>query len=257
MLLALDAGNTNITIGVFEGEEFKGIYRLTTKLPRTSDEFGLLIVDLIKQCGATPDDIDDVIIASVVPKIMYSLTRSIIKYFNCNPIEVKSGIKTGLKIATTNPKELGADRIVDAVAAIELYGGPIIVVDFGTATTFDLVSGDGTFVAAVTSPGIRTSAEALFKGAAKLPEVEIRKPDTILAKDTITSMQAGLFYGWLGQTEYIIKKLKEESGYTDVKVVATGGLGKLFSKESKEIEIYNPRLTLYGLKYVYERCKGK
>ena len=188
---------------------------------------------------------------------MYSLTSSIIKYFNCNPIEVKSGIKTGLKIATTNPKELGADRIVDAVAAIELYGGPIIVVDFGTATTFDLVSGDGTFVAAVTSPGIRTSAEALFKGAAKLPEVEIRKPDTILAKDTITSMQAGLFYGWLGQTEYIIKKLKEESGYTDVKVVATGGLGKLFSKESKEIEIYNPRLTLYGLKYVYERCKGK
>ena len=257
MLLALDAGNTNITIGVFEGEEFKGIYRLTTKLPRTSDEFGLLIVDLIKQCGATPDDIDDVIIASVVPNIMYSLTSSIIKYFNCNPIEVKSGIKTGLKIATTNPKELGADRIVDAVAAIELYGGPIIVVDFGTATTFDLVSGDGTFVAAVTSPGIRTSAEALFKGAAKLPEVEIRKPDTILAKDTITSMQAGLFYGWLGQTEYIIKKLKEESGYTDVKVVATGGLGNLFSKESKEIEIYNPRLTLYGLKYVYERCKGK
>ena len=257
MLLALDAGNTNITIGVFEGEEFKGIYRLTTKLPRTSDEFGLLIVDLIKQCGATPDDIDDVIIASVVPNIMYSLTSSIIKYFNCNPIEVKSGIKTGLKVATTNPKELGADRIVDAVAAIELYGGPIIVVDFGTATTFDLVSGDGTFVAAVTSPGIRTSAEALFKGAAKLPEVEIRKPDTILAKDTITSMQAGLFYGWLGQTEYIIKKLKEESGYTDVKVVATGGLGKLFSKESKEIEIYNPRLTLYGLKYVYERCKGK
>ena len=257
MLLALDAGNTNITIGVFEGEEFKGIYRLTTKLPRTSDEFGLLIVDLIKQCGATPDDIDDVIIASVVPNIMYSLTSSIIKYFNCNPIEVKSGIKTGLKIATTNPKELGADRIVDAVAAIELYGGPIIVVDFGTATTFDLVSGDCTFVAAVTSPGIRTSAEALFKGAAKLPEVEIRKPDTILAKDTITSMQAGLFYGWLGQTEYIIKKLKEESGYTDVKVVATGGLGKLFSKESKEIEIYNPRLTLYGLKYVYERCKGK
>ena len=248
MLLALDAGNTNITIGVLEGEEIKGIYRLTTKLPRTSDEFGLLIVDLIKQCGATPDDIDDVIIASVVPNIMYSLTSSIIKYFNCNPIEVKSGIKTGLKIATTNPKELGADRIVDAVAAIELYGGPIIVVDFGTATTFD---------AAVTSPGIRTSAEALFKGAAKLPEVEIRKPDTILAKDTITSMQAGLFYGWLGQTEYIIKKLKEESGYTDVKVVATGGLGKLFSKESKEIEIYNPRLTLYGLKYVYERCKGK
>lgn len=256
MLLALDVGNTNITMGVFEGEDFKGIYRMTTKLPRTSDEFGLLIVDLIKQAGAGSDDIDDVIIASVVPNIMYSLTSGIIKYFNCAPIEVKSGIKTGLKIATTNPKELGADRIVDAVAAIKLYGGPVIVVDFGTATTFDLVSEDGTFMAAVTSPGIRTSAEAMFKGAAKLPEVEIKKPDTILAKDTITSMQAGLFYGWLGQTEYIIRTIKQESGYADAKVIATGGLGKLFAKESKEIDIYNPTLTLYGLKFVYERCRG-
>lgn len=256
MLLALDVGNTNITIGVFEGDEFKGIYRITTKLPRTSDEFGLLIVDLIKQAGAAPDDIDGVIISSVVPNIMYSLTSGIIKYFDCIPIEVKSGIKTGLKIATTNPKELGADRIVDAVAAVRLYGGPVIVVDFGTATTFDLVSEDGTFMAGVTSPGIRTSAEALFKGAAKLPEVEIIKPDTILARDTITSMQAGLFYGWLGQTEYIIKKIKQESGYNNAKVVATGGLGKLFAKESEEIEIYNPKLTLYGLKFIYERCMG-
>ena len=187
---------------------------------------------------------------------MYSLTSGIIKYFDCIPIEVKSGIKTGLKIATTNPKELGADRIVDAVAAVRLYGGPVIVVDFGTATTFDLVSEDGTFMAGVTSPGIRTSAEALFKGAAKLPEVEIVKPDTILARDTITSMQAGLFYGWLGQTEYIIKKIKQESGYNNAKVVATGGLGKLFAKESEEIEIYNPKLTLYGLKFIYERCMG-
>lgn len=256
MLLALDVGNTNITIGVFEGDDFKGIYRITTKLPRTSDEFGLLIVDLIKQAGAAPEDIDGVIISSVVPNIMYSLTSGIIKYFDCIPIEVKSGIKTGLKIATTNPKELGADRIVDAVAAVRLYGGPVIVVDFGTATTFDLVSEDGTFMAGVTSPGIRTSAEALFKGAAKLPEVEIVKPDTILARDTITSMQAGLFYGWLGQTEYIIKKIKQESGYSNAKVVATGGLGKLFAKESEEIEIYNPKLTLYGLKFIYERCMG-
>ena len=256
MLLALDVGNTNITMGVFEGDNFKGIYRLTTKMQRTSDEFGLLLVDLVKQAGAKQEDINDVIIASVVPNIMYSLTSGIIKYFHCTPIEVKSGIKTGLKIATTNPRELGADRIVDAVAAIELYGGPVIVVDFGTATTYDLVSADGTFLAAVTSPGIRTSAEAMFKGAAKLPEVEIRKPDTILAKDTITSMQAGLFYGGLGQTEYIIRKMKKESGFSNVKVVATGGLGKLFTEESTEIEVYDPQLTLYGLKFVYDRCKG-
>ena len=255
MLLALDVGNTNITMGVFEGEDFKGIYRMTTKLPRTSDEFGLLILDLIKQADITADDINDVIISSVVPNIMYSLTSGIIKYFDCTPIEVKSGIKTGLKIATTNPKELGADRIVDAVAAVKMYGGPVIVVDIGTATTFDLVSEDGTFLSAVTSPGIRTSAEAMFKSAAKLPEVEIKKPETILAKDTITSMQAGLFYGWLGQTEFIIRKIKEESGYTNAKVVATGGLGKLFAKESKEIDEYNPTLTLYGLKFIYDKCK--
>ncbi len=257
MLLAFDVGNTNITVGVFDGEELKGNFRMTTKLPRTSDEFGLLIIDLIKQIGIGPEDIHDAIIASVVPNIMYSLTSGIIKYLNCTPIEIKSGVKTGLKIATTNPKELGADRIVDAIAAVELYGGPIIVVDYGTATTYDLVSEDGTFLSGVTAPGIRTSADALFKGAAKLPEVEIRKPDTILAKDTVTSMQAALFYGGLGQTEYIIRKIKEESGYLDAKVVATGGLGKLFSKESKEIQVYNPQLTMHGLRIVYERCKGK
>lgn len=257
MLLAFDVGNTNITIGVFDGEEFRGSFRITTKLPRTSDEFGLIIIDLIRQSGTEPGDIDDVIIASVVPNIMYSLTSGIIKYFKRKPIVVKSGTKTGLKIATTNPRELGADRIVDAVAAVELYGGPVIVVDYGTATTFDFVSEDRTFMFGVTCPGIRTSADALFKDAAKLPEVEIKKPDSILAKNTITSVQAALFYGGLGQTEYIIKKMKEESGYPDAKVVATGGLGKIFSEESPEIQVYNPQLTLYGLKFVYERCKGR
>ncbi|MBE5938586.1 MAG: type III pantothenate kinase [Lachnospiraceae bacterium] len=257
MLLAFDVGNTNITIGVFDGDELKGNFRITTKLPRTSDEFGLLISDMIRQNNLEPSDVSDAIIASVVPNIMYSLTSGIIKYFGIQPIVVKSGIKTGLKIATTNPKELGADRIVDAVAAVKLYGGPIIVVDYGTATTFDLVSEDGTFLAGVTAPGIRTSADALFKDAAKLSEVEIRKPDTILAKDTVSSVQAALYYGGLGQTEYIIRKIKEESGYSDAKVVATGGLGKLLSEASKEIDIYNPHLTLYGVKYVYDRCKNE
>ena len=256
MLLAFDVGNTNITLGVFDNEELLGSFRITTKLPRTSDEFGLLIIDLIRQIDVTPSDINDVIVASVVPNIMYSLNSAIIKYVGCTPIEVKSGIKTGLKIATTNPRELGADRIVDAVAAVNMYGGPVIVVDYGTATTFDLVSKDATFVAGVTSPGIRTSADALFKDAAKLPEVEIKKPETILAKDTVSSIQAALFYGGIGQTEYIIRKMKEESGYTDIKVVATGGLGKILSEESTEIDIDNPQLTLYGLRFIYERCRG-
>lgn len=256
MLLAFDVGNTNITIGVFD-KELVGNFRITTKLPRTSDEFGLVIIDLLRQVGIAREDITDVIIASVVPNIMYSLTSGVIKYFGIQPIVVKSGVKTGLKIATTNPKELGADRIVDAVAAYELYGGPVIVVDYGTATTFDLVSEDATFLAGVTSPGIRTAADALFKDAAKLSEVEIRKPDTILAKDTVTSVQAALFYGGLGQTEYIIRKMKEESGYLNARVVATGGIGKLLSEESEEIEIYNPHLTLYGLKFVHDRCSKK
>jgi len=256
VLLAFDVGNTNITIGVFD-KELVGNFRITTKLPRTSDEFGLVIIDLLRQVGIAREDITDVIIASVVPNIMYSLTSGVIKYFGIQPIVVKSGVKTGLKIATTNPKELGADRIVDAVAAYELYGGPVIVVDYGTATTFDLVSEDATFLAGVTSPGIRTAADALFKDAAKLSEVEIRKPDTILAKDTVTSVQAALFYGGLGQTEYIIRKMKEESGYLNARVVATGGIGKLLSEESEEIEIYNPHLTLYGLKFVHDRCSKK
>ena len=257
MLLAFDVGNTNITIGVFDGEKLLGNFRITTKLPRTSDEFGLVIIDLMRQIGTGPEDVTDVIIASVVPNIMYSLTSGIIKYIGIKPIVVRSGIRTGLKIATTNPKELGADRIVDAVAAVNMYGGPVIVVDYGTATTFDLVTEDGTFLCGVTCPGIRTSADALAKDAAKLSEVEIRKPKTILAKDTVSSVQAALFYGGLGQTEYIIRRMKEESGYTDARVVATGGLGKLLSEESDEIDIYNPQLTLFGLKYVHDKCTEK
>lgn len=253
MLLAIDIGNTNITLGVFREKELLGKFRMTTKQPRTSDEYGITLRELLRNQDMNPAEIDAVIIASVVPDIMHSFGSAIIKYFGHKPIVVSAGIRTGIRVATENPRQTGPDRIVDAVAAYRLYGGPIIVVDFGTATTYDLVEPDGTFGIGVTAPGIRTSARALWGGAAMLPEIEIRKPESILAKETISSMQAGLVYGYIGQTEYIIKRLKEESGYVDAKVVATGGLGNIIVNETDSIDYYDPDLTLKGLQLIYEK----
>ncbi|MCR4693767.1 MAG: type III pantothenate kinase [Pseudobutyrivibrio sp.] len=255
MLLAIDVGNTNITLGVFDGEELLGNFRVTTKINRTSDEFGVVFKDILRANDLDFAKVEDVIIASVVPAVMHSLTSSIIKYFNITPVIVEAGIKTGIRIATENPKQIGADRIVDAAGAFELYGGPVIVIDYGTATTYDLVDGTGAFMAGVTAPGIRISAKALWQDAAKLPEIEIKKPEKILAKETISSMQAGLVYGQIGQTEYIVKHMIEESGFENVKVVATGGLGNLISSETACIDIYNPNLTLYGMKFIYDKQK--
>ncbi len=251
MLLAIDVGNTNITLGIYEGKSLKGHFRLTTKIPRTSDEYGTMISDLIERQGMKVSGITGVIIASVVPGVMHSLTSSIVKYFKQEPLIVGPGTKTGIKVATKNPREIGSDRIVDAVAAYELYGGPVLVLDYGTATTYDLVTREGHFVAGITAPGIRISAKALSEGAAKLPEIEIVKPDSILAQDTVTSMQAGLMYGQIGQTEYIIKQVKKESGYDDLKVVATGGLGRTIFDETDMIDEYNMDLTLEGLRIIY------
>ena len=223
MLLAIDIGNTDFTIGVFQGKKLCDTFRMRTKINRTSDEYGVFILNTLQYKGYDTKDVEDVII--------------------------------GIRIATTNPKETGADRIVDAVAGYELYGGPVIVVDFGTATTYDLVTEDGRFVGGVTSPGIRTSANALWQQAAKLPEIEIRKPQYILAKDTVTSMQGGLVYGYIGQTEYIIRKMKEESGLGKINVVATGGLGKMIAQETSFINYYDANLTLKGLQIIYDKQK--
>lgn len=256
MLLVIDVGNTNITLGVFEGSKLEASFRMTTKVPRTSDEYGVFICELIQQHrNIELDQIDDVIISSVVPNIMYSLTSSIVKYFGKNPMTVGPGTKTGIKIVTDNPKEIGADRIVDSVAGYELYGGPVIVIDFGTASTYDLILEDGSFVAGITAPGILTAAKAMWQDAAKLPRIEIKKPDSILAKETINSMQAGLVYGCIGQTEYIIQKIKEETKIDNIKAVATGGLGKIIADATDMIDIYDPILTLQGLRLIYEKNK--
>lgn len=253
MILTLDVGNTHMTGGVFQGDEIKATFRITTKMPRTSDEYGLLLRDVIKQNNIEPMEIKDAIICSVVPNVMHSLQGALFKYFHITPIIVEAGIKTGIRIATANPKQVGADRIADAVAAYELYGGPVLVLDFGTATTYDLVDETGAFVGAITAPGIRISAKALWEDAAKLPEIEIKKPENILGKDTITSMQSGLVFGQIGQTEYIIRKVKEEMGLKEMKVVATGGLGRIIASETDAIDKYDPNLTLKGIHLIYKK----
>lgn len=253
MLLVIDVGNTNITLGVFRDEVLLGTFRMTTKLPRTSDEYGITLKELVERQGILSTDITEVIVSSVVPDIMHSLGSSIIKYFGIKPIVVSAGIKTGIRIVTENPRQIGADRIVDAVAAYTIHGGPVLVIDFGTATTYDLVGEEGTFEAGVTAPGIRISARAMWADAVLLPAIEIKKPDSILAKETISSMQAGLVYGQIGQTEYIVSKIKEESGYENLKVIATGGLGKIIANETEVIDIYDSQLTLKGLRIIYEK----
>jgi type III pantothenate kinase len=251
MLLVIDVGNTNLTFGVFDKEELKATFRMTTKIPRTSDEYGVMITDLLKKNDIDVKKVNGCIVASVVPDIMHSLTSAVVRYLNCTPLVVGPGVKTGIKILTENPRAIGADRIVDAVAAYEKYGGPVLVLDFGTATTYDLITEKGEFAAGITAPGIRISSEALWTKTAKLPNIEIKKPDTILAQETISSMQAGLIYGQIGQTEYIIKKVREESGLDNMKVVATGGLGRIIADETDAINVYDSVLTLDGLRLIY------
>ncbi len=253
MLLAIDIGNTNFTVGVFDGEKLAATFRITTKQQRTSDEYGIVFIDILKAKGIEVGSIEDVIISSVVPNVMHSVTNAMIKYFKTTPLIVGPGTKTGIKLVCDNPREIGPDRIVDAVGAYETYGGPVIVMDFGTATTYDVITEDGSFIAGITSPGIMTSAKSLWSDAAKLPEIEIKKPKSILAKNTVTSMQAGLVYGYIGQTEYIVKKIKEETGIDNIKTVATGGYGRIISQETDSIQIYDSELTLNGLRIIYNK----
>ena len=253
MILAIDVGNTNITCGVYDGKKLVTTFRMMSKTAHTSDEYGMNIRQLLMFDGITKEQIEGTIVASVVPNIMHSLIGGITRYLETTPLIVGVGTKTGIRIVTENPKEIGADRIVDAVAAYEKYGGPVLVLDFGTATTYDYVTGDGCFAACITAPGIRMCAKALWEDTARLPVVEIKKPKSILAQETISSMQAGLMFGQIGQTEYIVNMVKKETGIPDMKVVATGGLGRIISDETDVIDIYDSSLTLDGLQLIYEK----
>lgn len=253
MLLAVDVGNTNITFGVYRNKELVTTFRMTTKTPRTSDEYGIAVMELLRIQKVMAGDIKGIVVASVVPNVMHALNGAFIRYVGKESLIVGPGVKTGIRLNSENPREIGADRIVDVVAAYNLYGGPVLVIDFGTATTYDLVTQDGAFNVGITAPGIRISAKALWEDTAKLPEIEIKKPKSILAQETISSMQAGLVYGQIGQTEYIINQVKKETGFSDLKVVATGGLGRIIADETDTIDEYNRFLTLEGLRIIYEK----
>lgn len=252
MLLTIDVGNTNIVLGLYEGETHLCHFRMTSSRDRTADETGMLMLQFFKSADIDIKKIDAVIICSVVPTVMYSLEHAIRKYLDINPLVVGPGTKTGMRIKYENPKEVGADRIVNAVAAYHLYGGPVIIVDFGTATTFCVVDQNGDYQGGVICPGIKISMEALFTQTAQLPRVEIIQPPAAIGKTTVTSMQSGAFYGFVGQVDHIVKKLKQELG-ADAKVVATGGLARMISSDSQTIDEVNAFLTLEGLRLIYQK----
>ena len=255
MIITADVGNTTTKIGIFNDEKIITTFKYITNVPRTSDELGVLLHSFLQFRNLTIADITGVIISSVVPDTNFTLVQTFIKYFNIQPIIVGPGIKTGIKILTENPKEVGSDRICDVVAAYELYKGPVIVLNFGTATRYDHINEFGEFNGAITSPGIKITADALWKNAAKLPQIEIKKPASIMATNTITSMQAGLVYGQIGQVEYIIKHIKQETGRENIKTVACGGYANIIMPHTDVIDVYDPLLTLKGLKILYDKNK--
>lgn len=259
MILVIDIGNTNTVLGVFEGKELMAEWRLATDRQKTADEYGVLVYNLFSYQNLDMRKITDIAISSVVPPVNPVFVSMCTKYFGIDPLVVGPGHKTGMVIRYENPKEVGADRIINAIAAYDRYKCPLIIVDFGTATTFCAVSGNGDYLGGVIAPGIGISAEALFQRAAKLPRVELVKPKTVIGKTTVASMQAGIIFGFAGQVNEIVRRMKAEmasEGHGDPKVVATGGLASLIAPEASEIEEVDPHLTLHGLRLFLERNRS-
>lgn len=254
MLFVIDVGNTNIVLGVYEGDELKHNWRISTDRGKTDDEFGMLVKSLFADKGMTFTDIEGIIISSVVPPLMFSLEKMCRKYFDIKPMVIGPGLKTGLNIKAENPRELGADRIVNAVAAIHHYGTPLIIVDFGTATTLCFVDEQGGYHGGAIAPGIGISTEALYSRAAKLPRIELIKPPSVIGRNTIHAMQSGIIYGFVGQVDELVRRMKMESDKKP-NVIATGGLAELIGSESNEIDIVDPWLTVKGLRLIYDRNK--
>ncbi|MGM0549134.1 MAG: type III pantothenate kinase [Bacillota bacterium] len=249
MILTMDIGNTNTVLGLYQGEELKTHWRIATDRNKTPDEYGMLFKNLFQSENISNQAVNSIIISSVVPPILRILKKTAYRYFDVNPLVVGPGIKTGMNIKTDNPKEVGADRIVNAVAAGHLYDGPLIIVDFGTATTFCAVSRKKEYLGGSIAPGIGISAEALFRQSAKLPRIELIEPGKAIGKNTIDGMKAGIVYGFVGQVEYLIKRLKSELS-EEATVIATGGLVSLIAAETDLIDYVEPFLTLKGLKYI-------
>lgn len=255
MLMTIDVGNTTILVGVFKGEELFASFRLNSRTERTSDELGIFLLDMLATKQITKEAISDAVISSVVPKSMHALTSALQRYLQVKPIIVGPGTKTGIEVRTDNPKEVGADRITNVAACHALYKDrSCLIVDFGTATTFDYVDKNGVFKHTVIMPGLEISTRALFNATAKLPDVEIKKPESILVSNTVQGMQAGIVYGYIGAVEYIIKEMKKQLDDEPL-VIATGGLGRLISKETNLIEVYNPDIAFIGMKIIYKKTK--
>ncbi len=253
MILTMDVGNTNIKCGLFLGEKLRHSFRMSTDIEKTSDEYGISMLGFFDYIGIRPEDVKGIIISSVIPSINYTIEHMARQYFDKKPMVVGPGIKTGINIKYDNPKELGSDRIVNAVGAYELFGGPVITVDFGTATSFGAISSEGDFLGGAICPGVRISSEALTDCAAKLPRIELIRPRSVIAKSTVSGMQAGIIYGYVGQVKYIVEKMQSEMG--DAKVVATGGFSGLIAEETDVIDEIIPTLTLIGLAKIYEKNK--
>lgn len=252
MLLTVDVGNTNVMLGVFDEQKILVCWRLATDWNSTEDELGITIKSLLHHSGLSSRDVTAVAISSVVPPLMYSLERMAGKYFSVEPLVVRPDMQTGMKILLDNPRELGADRMVNALAGYTLYGGPLIIVDFGTATTFCAISAEGHYLGGAIAPGIGISVEVLFEKAAKLPRVELICPPSIIGKNTIASLQSGIVYGFVGQVDGIVQRMIGEFSTTPL-VVATGGFASLIARESKTILRVNPLLTLEGLRIIYQQ----
>jgi len=252
-LLVVDVGNTNVVLGIYRDDDLVGSWRLATARERTADEYGILTRQLI---GDSASSLDGAIVSSVVPPLNSAFAGMIQHHFGIEALFVEPGVKTGIAIHVDNPQEVGADRIVNCVAAFERYGGPSIIVDFGTATTFDVVTANAEYVGGVIAPGLNISAEALFARASRLPRVDIRRPPTVIGTNTVVNMQSGLYFGYLGLVDGILARMKTELPRLK-KIVATGGLAKLLAPDSEHIEEVRDDLTLEGLKIIYDRNRGK
>lgn len=249
-LLVVDLGNTNLVLGIYRGDQLVNSWRLATARERTADEYGILARQLVGD--SLHASLEGAIVASVVPPLNHAMAVMVRKYFGIEPLFVEPGVKTGIAIQVDNPAEVGADRIVNCVAAHATYGGPTVVVDFGTATTFDVVSDEPAYIGGVIAPGLNVSAEALFARAARLPRVDIRRPEHVVGTNTVVNMQSGIYFGYLSLVDGILTRIKREIPNLK-RVVATGGLASLFAEESEHIDDVDAELTMKGLKLIYDR----
>jgi type III pantothenate kinase len=254
MLLAVDIGNTSITLGVFDGEKLRATWHVATGVHRMPDEYASLLLSLLRHQGLATADVKAVALCSVVPPLISTFEELFRRYFNIEPLVVGAGVKTGVSIRMDNPREVGADRIADAAAAHHLYGGPVIIIDLGTATTFGIISKEGAYIGGIIATGIATAAEALFTRTAQLPRVELAPPKHIIGTNTVAAIQSGIIYGYASLVEGMLARIQKELG-VKAKVVATGGYAGLIARETKAIDVVNPDLTLIGLRLISEMNK--